>query len=84
MPANVRKIYSAANAVVAYVKDQHINATTTLLPRGLHVVTADIQLLCCLSRQDATVDDTRKHELTANDVFFNPFFTKKNTTNAHL
>ena len=47
-----------------------MKATTTAeLPTGVYVVTADIELLCSLFRQDTTVH--RKHlELTANNVFF--------------
>ena len=46
-----------------------------MLPRGVHVLTADIELLCCLVRQDTTVDDGKYVERTANGVFFNLFLS---------
>ena len=56
MPAkNVQNIWRAATAAEEYVKDQHIKATTTVLPRGVDVATADIKLLCCLLRRDTNV-----------------------------
>ena len=48
-----------------------------MLQRGVHVVTAGIELLCCLLRQDTTTVDDRKYvELTTKDIHFQAIFLK--------
>ena len=61
--------------MIDYVKDEHQKTTTTVLPRGVRAVNADIELFCCLLRQDTTVDDRKHVEFTANDAFFNMFLS---------
>lgn len=48
-----------------------MKATTTVLPRGAHVVIANIERLSCLLRQDTTVGDRKYVELTPNNVYSN-------------
>ena len=57
--ADVRYASICIVQLLLEVKHQHIRATTTVLPRGVHVVAADIKLLCCHLRQDTTVDDRK-------------------------
>ena len=60
---------------VVFDKDQHIKSTTTALSRGVRVVIADVELLCCLVQQD-TEDTAITKENMVNlppRTCFNPF-----------
>ena len=68
-------------AVIGQVRYQHINAT--VLSRGVHVVTADIELLCCFYDRPLRVDDinikkTMNSKLaTYRSIYFYENFTTK-------
>ena len=61
-----------------FVVDTYKIPPLTALPRDVHVVTADIELLRCLSHQDTAVDDRKNLNI------FSTYFYDNFTTNARF